>query len=209
MLSVIYIVCCLPIFTIGTATTSLYYSTVKCIRRDRSSLVKEFFGSFRRTFAKGSISSLIIIATLAILFYGRVYSLSLESNHGSRMALLYLILMILVGVVAMYLFPVLSRFQMKLSMMWKLAFVMSIRFFPITVALVVGSVGLVYLFIWFLPAPCILFVPGLWCLVISFMMEKALLHYMPKPKEDEDAWYYPTKKTDKQDNPKKDFSEKR
>ena len=38
--------------------------------------------------------------------------------------------------------------------------------------------------------PCVAFVPGCWCFIVTFMMEKVLLHYMPEPGEGEEAWYY-------------------
>ena len=89
-----------------------------------------------------------------------------------------------------YVFPILSRFTMKTVNMWKLAFVMGIRFFPVTAVVVIGTAALVWIQIYILPIPCAAFIPGCWCFVVTFMMEKVLLHYMPKPDEGEEAWYY-------------------
>ena len=46
--------------------------------------------------------------------------------------------------------------------------------------------------------PCILLLPGAWCYAVTFMMERALLGYMPAKEEAEkndqggvtDTWYY-------------------
>ena len=34
LLSVLWLICCIPIITIGTSTIALYYATVKVVRRE-------------------------------------------------------------------------------------------------------------------------------------------------------------------------------
>ena len=46
VISVVYILICIPIITIGPATTALYYVVVKLIRRERGYVFSEFFKSF-------------------------------------------------------------------------------------------------------------------------------------------------------------------
>ena len=46
IINVIYIICCIPVFTIGAATTALYYTTLKIVEDRGSSVVKSFFHSF-------------------------------------------------------------------------------------------------------------------------------------------------------------------
>ncbi len=53
ILSVIYIITCLPLVTIGVASTSLYYTVVKVIRRNRSTVIKEYFSCFKLNFKQG------------------------------------------------------------------------------------------------------------------------------------------------------------
>lgn len=48
-----WILCSLPIVTIGPATAALYYVTVKSIRHERGRLTKTFFGAFRSNFSAG------------------------------------------------------------------------------------------------------------------------------------------------------------
>ena len=35
LLSALWFICCVPLITIGAATTALYYSCVKAVRRDK------------------------------------------------------------------------------------------------------------------------------------------------------------------------------
>ena len=49
-LTLIYLVFCIPIVTIGAATTSLYYVSAKVIRHNRIYVCREFWISFKINF---------------------------------------------------------------------------------------------------------------------------------------------------------------
>ncbi|MCD8013095.1 MAG: YesL family protein [Lachnospiraceae bacterium] len=205
LLNIVFLISCIPIVTIGSALTSFYYATIKSIRRERGTVLGEYFGSMKRTMKKGILLVLELAVWFGLLYIGRRYS---QVNERPHMTVVYNVLMLISAAVAVYVFPVLSRFEMKLTNCWKLAFLMCIRFFPYTVVIAAGTAGIAWLQFYILPMPCILFVPGLWCLGITFLMEQALLAYMPKPEEgQEDAWYYDTGKPEKE-NDKKDNMQK-
>ena len=48
ILNVLWIVCSIPIFTIGASTTAVYYVTLKMVRDEEDSTIKSFFRSFKR-----------------------------------------------------------------------------------------------------------------------------------------------------------------
>ncbi len=201
LLNIVFLITCIPIITIGSAFTSFYYATIKSIRRERGAPLVEYFGSMKRTMKKGILLILEIAVWFGLLYIGRRYS---QVNERTHMEVIYNVLMLISAAVAVYVFPVLSRFEMKLTNCWKLAFLMCIRFFPYTIVIMAGTAGIAWLQFYVLPMPCILFVPGLWCLAITFMMEQALLAYMPKPEEgQEDAWYYDNEKADHEDGEKR------
>ena len=199
ILSVVFLLCCVPVVTAGSSATSLYYAVMKSVRRERGNILQEFFSSMKRTFKKGCVISIAMTVWFVALFYSMHYFKSLGTENGDAVMILYLIIICLSAGITMYVFPVLSRFEMKLGAIWKLAFVMSIRYFYITLVLVAGDALIVWALIYAIPMPCILFVPGLWCFIITFMMEKVLLAYMPKPEEGDDAWYYADNKKQKSD----------
>lgn len=190
MVSAAFIICCLPVVTIGPAATSLYYSVIKSIRRGRGTPVREFFSSMKRILGKGCLITAALLVWFAALYMGRRQALGTERESGQILAGAYMVVTGLSVCIMIYIFPILSRFTMRITGMVKLSFVMCIRFLPITAAVAAGTAVVGWLQIYVLPIPCVLFTPGAWCLVVTFMMEKALLAYMPKPKEGEDAWYY-------------------
>lgn len=188
LLDMAFLVCCLPVVTIVPALTSLYYATMKSIRRERGYPLKEFFSSMKRTLPKGILLTVLCLIWLAALFFGKI-RFSGADGERTTMSVLYGFLILVSVCVLICLFPVFSRFELRLTGIIKLAFVMSIRFLPLTVLELAGTVLTGWILVYFLPVPCFFFVPGLWCLALTFPMEKALQRYTPKPEEGEEQWY--------------------
>ena len=193
ILNLIFLVCCIPLVTVGPALTSLYYTVVKCIRRDCGSPAKEFFLSMKRVMGRGILYTVVLAAWTALLILIRDYGNAADTTVKP---VVYVcdILLILTTAFAAYIFPVLSRFEVKTGKMIRLAIAMSVRYVYFTIVIAGGTLALIYIMIsGIIPAPCILFLPAFWCFAVSFMMEQALLAYMPAPQENETAWYYPVK----------------
>lgn len=192
-ISALFLLFCIPVITAGSSVTSLYYATIKGVRRERGYVTQEFMRSMKRTFIKGAVLTVGMIVWYGLLGIGL-------SRAKGRMAAVYALFILMSICISVYIFPVLSRFEMKLSGMVKLSFVMSMRYLYFTIPIAAGTMLLMWLQFYVLPAPCILVLPGAWCFAVTFMMEKVLLAYMPPQQEAEengacggDAWYYGTK----------------
>mgnify|MGYP002587022224 CR=1 FL=1 len=61
-LGFLWILCSLPIITIGASSTALYYAMVKCIKKGDGYIAKEFFRSFRMNLISGTILWVLIAA---------------------------------------------------------------------------------------------------------------------------------------------------
>ncbi len=190
ILNVIWLLSCIPVITIGTATTSLYYAMMKNIRRSRGYPVAEYWSSFKRTFTKGCVFTVVAAVWLFVLHRLRLIVLAQETEYSIFLSRMYVVLMALTAAILVYLFPVLSRFTMSMSAMVKLSFVMALRYLGYTVLILAGTAVLAFLQFYFLPMPMIFFLPGAWCYVCTFMIEKALRKYMPVSEKDADAWYF-------------------
>ncbi len=189
LVNIVFLLCCLPIVTIGPAITSFYYATMKSIRRERGGPVKEFFHSMKRTLGRGTLLTIGIILWIALLWYGRRMVRAGADDAVTFPLVLYDVVIVVSVCILTYLFPVFSRFEMKTVKMIQLSFVMSIRFLPITLVVAAGSALVGWLLIFKLPIACILVVPGVWCYLMTFLIEKALLRYMPEAKPGEEQWY--------------------
>ena len=58
ILTLLWAVCCIPIITIGPASTAVYYVTLKLVRDEESYTVRSFFKSFKENFKQGSVGAL-------------------------------------------------------------------------------------------------------------------------------------------------------
>lgn len=189
LLNIVFLICCVPVLTIGSALTSFYYAMIKSVRRERGGPVREFMSSMKRTLGKGILLTIGIIVWMTLLYLGVRMAWTGAGETVTFTLALYTVAILLSGCVLIYIFPVLSRFEMRMAQIIKLSFVMSIRFMHVTAAVAVGSAALGWLLIRYLPVACVLVVPGLWCYAVTFLMEKALKHYMPEAKPGEEQWY--------------------
>lgn len=195
LLSILWVVLCIPIVTIGPATTALYYTVVKVIRRERGYVFREFFHSFKDNFKLGFITSVIYVVLAYILYVDYIYANSLKATNPNQAYLFFAgfnaITLVAIAVLA-YIFPVLSRFTLNLKGLFKTTFLMAMKHIFTTIALIViiGASGLVLSIV----IPAILFMPSLCCLLCSFLIERVFKKYMPVPDQTpeesgKDQWY--------------------
>lgn len=193
VLSIIYVLICLPIVTIGPATTALYYTIVKNIRRERGYPFREFFKSFKNNFKQGLILTLIFVAIYLVLFFDINFTATeLKGMQRNIFTGIFIGLTILVISINLYVFPYLSRFEVKLKQLFKNSFFLSIRHFPSTILMFI-IVVLGFLASLTIP-PLIMIMPGIVILLQSFLVERIFKKYMPDKSEDNyeqgvDEWY--------------------
>lgn len=204
LLGALFLGCSLPVITIGTSASALYYAVAKSVRRGRGYPVREFFRAFKRNLGKGIFLTVLLGGAAALLLYNRellqeasakgngiLPGISAGGTNGETLTLyvIYDGLLVLLAMLGVYLFPVLSRFAMKLGDIIKLSFVMSMRFLYFTIPLIAGLGLFIFLQYKFLPIPTVILLPGGYAYLASYMIEKAMKKYTPAPKEGEDAWY--------------------
>lgn len=194
ILSVLFLIGCIPIITIGTSMTALYYATVKSVRSETGYPVKEFLRAFKINLGKGSLLTVLLMTWTAVLYMNRAYMSTQVSGLALTMVMAYNVFFILTAGMMVYLFPVLSRFRMSIKGLLKLSFVMMVRYFYFTILVLIVFCAIVYLQIMFLPMATIFFVPGLYCYCLSFLIESVMKRYMPKPIDGDYQWYVFDKK---------------
>ncbi len=181
-LSLIYVVFCVPLVTIGAATTSLYYVSAKVLRKDRGYVWSEFWHSFKLNFKPATLMWLIFAAIYGLLYFN-LTTFNTSNAAGGYLVGAYIALAFIVTCVAGYAFCLLSRFNMNVRGILRYALYMSFRHFLHTLCflaiLFVAGFGIYAGFRVQLPI-LLLFVPGLGSFLYTFPMEHLLKKYMPK-----------------------------
>lgn len=187
-LSIVYVIFCIPVITIGAATTSLYYVAAKVLRHDRSYVWTEFWRSFKQNFAPATVLFAIFALIYGILYFNlnMVGITDAESEYGGYLAGAYIAIAFAVSCVMSYVFCVLSRFTMKIRQIFRFSLYVAFRHFLHTllllVILFVAGFGIYASFVAQMPV-FLVFVPGTAAFLYTFPMEHLLRKYMPKSEE--------------------------
>lgn len=182
VLSLMWLVFCIPIVTIGPATAALYYSAVKCIRFKEAGTYKNFFESFRTNLRMGAGFSLVFLVLAVGMYF--IYlaivgtlplteALTVPIVWGFLFFCVFLISVFLCGVI------LLSRFGYTFSKLLSDSFRIGFGHLPrvylsglIAVAALLLSIKFFYYQVWF-ATPC------LSILLISRLTEPILRKYTP------------------------------
>lgn len=109
--TVIWLVCCLPIVTIGAATAALYRIMFN-LKEDRSCALKVYFRTFRESFWKATVLWLLLLVCGAVLV-GLYFLMMQVENMILRMVILaiFCLLFFLVYFSSLYVFPLTAYFD--------------------------------------------------------------------------------------------------
>ncbi len=193
-LSIIWLIVCIPIVTIGPANTALYYATVKVIRRERGYLMREFFKSFRLNFKNAAVVGVLLTVIFTILILDLKISGTTISSLKINSVLfgIYVAIIFFVLGISTYVFPVLSRFDLNIKQLIKTSALMSIRHLLFTILMIlILLAGIVLVF----TVPMlIVIIPATVTLLNSLIMERILKKYIPQAEQTQedggkDEWY--------------------
>lgn len=192
----LWLLCSIPLVTLGASTAALYYTTVKVIRRDRSKVTKEFFASFKINLKYGTLATLFFAAVGFLLYLYTWFYEAMDANTFAGMMYFFSMVsaIVLFSITMSFFFPILSRFQMKFWKLLRLSFFVAIRNIGrailsallIAIGAVLGRLNVGFL----------LLLPALISLIVSFFIEPVLQKYMPRDAVGVDDWYF----EDKNDN---------
>jgi len=193
-LNVLFIICCIPIFTIGASTTALYYVTLKMAKNEDSHITKLFFKSFVQNFKQATgiwMIFLVIDSVLLVDFYvinrGVIETSIGGKNIGNVILVLSGVVAILMSFIYVYVFPLLAQFDNTVRNTIRNAFVISIKHFPYTIMFIAFTV-LPFILIYFVNTALISFfiMFSLAAYINAISLNKIFIQYMPKEEKAND-----------------------
>lgn len=145
LLNLLYLVCCLPIVTIGAATTALYYVSIVSIRSGDGYVIRRFLDSFRKNFKQATIIWLVLLCIGVVLGIDLFFWYRMGSGFSKVMFCISMVPTVVVAIIALWIFPVLSKLKGGIKTTIKNAAAFGVGyFFPYTLILIV----LTGVFIW-------------------------------------------------------------
>ncbi len=145
VLTVLWVVTSLPVITIGAATTSVYYITLKMTQDQEGYLVRMYFQTFAKVFAQATKAWLVLLAAGVVLFGDLFFCLQSSTPAASMLLAATLLITLVFLMTAAYLFPVMAWLDAGISRYFKAAFYLSVRYFGWTLLILVTGLCLLVL----------------------------------------------------------------
>ncbi len=165
IINILWLVCCIPVFTIGASTTAMYYVCLKMADNEEGYMFKDFFKSFRMNFKQGTGLTMMILAVLTVLGADLYIALHLSQNMISMQNYIRIPVIgaaILLFFVAEFLFPVLAKFDNTVKNTIRNAFLME-----------VSNIG------WFLLITCVnLIIPAIAVLLPQMFVDFGIVWFL-------------------------------
>lgn len=127
VLSILWIVCCLPVVTAGASTVALYYVTLKMAKNEESMIVKSFFHAFRQNLKQGIYLFLIFLAGGIICAFDFFFMSKVDSFFGAVTQALFLVLGICFTTMMLFAFPLQAQFENTIRGTLKNAFILAFQ----------------------------------------------------------------------------------
>jgi len=141
ILNILWIICCIPIVTIGAATTALNYVTLKMTKDEEAYIVKSFFHSFKQNFRQSTVIWLFLLAGYIIAVVDLIILRDWAFQFSDIIRYVVLALMLILTFITIYIFPIQAKFFNSIKNTFKNSFFISIRHLPSTIVMVLILIG--------------------------------------------------------------------
>lgn len=180
-LSLLWVVCSLPIVTLGPATAALYDSVSRCVRGGQSGPYARFFRTFQANWKVGIPAGLLVICAGWGLFqlHHALYLRALGRGLWYGVYFFFWVVALVVIGGLGYLLPALSRFELNLPQLLGNCARLALGRLPYT--LLTGVILVVSLILFYdFPLLSAFFLPCLSALAASLPLERVFRPFMEK-----------------------------
>ena len=140
LLNILWLLCCIPVFTIGPSTTALYYAMINLVRGEEIYVSQDFFRAFRRSFKQSMRASLVLLPIGAFLALDVYICYKSGTGIFTCLMVFFAILFLLWSFVTLYTIPLVAKFDNTLKNTLIRAFTLSIRNFSQTLMMLFAVV---------------------------------------------------------------------
>ena len=126
LLNVLWVICSLPVLTMGASTTALTYACMK-LRKKEGYVTKNFFHSFKENLGQATVLFLIFLAGGAFLAADMILGNQSQTMYGNLMRILAFVLAVPYTFTLVYVFAVQSKFVNRVPDTIRYAFLLSVQ----------------------------------------------------------------------------------
>ncbi|MGL6198382.1 MAG: YesL family protein [Lachnospiraceae bacterium] len=135
VLHLLWLICSLPLVTIGASTTALYTVTLKMAKGQEGYIVKNYFKAFKENFVQATkLWAVMIGMGVWLLFLIRVCMYG--GGAALKMIALFLVsLLFLWAITIVYLFPIQAKYENSTWNTLKNAFICAVKYLPYSICM--------------------------------------------------------------------------
>ncbi len=111
ILQLLWLICSLPIITIGPSTSALFSVTLKIARDEPVSVARDFLAALKSNFKQALVLGLIALAGAFIAYTDIVYALSLEGNMKKMFLIVSIFVVFIWLIFTSFSFPLQARYD--------------------------------------------------------------------------------------------------
>jgi len=135
ILNIIFLVTCIPVFTVGASMTALHYVTLRMVSGEEGSVTKDYFRSFRQNFRQATVIWLILLAFICLLTYDIRSTWNGEGYLNTAVKAMSVIGCAALVMIFLYVFAILAKFNNSVKGTIRNAAAISIAAFPKTLSM--------------------------------------------------------------------------
>lgn len=185
LLNILFVITCLPVFTVGAAITALYTMCFRLMREEYGSIIRSYFAAFKANFKQATVLwGLLLLAGVPALYY-----LSQALNQTGILqygALVFILIFAVVFMTGSYAFPWISQFENATAQALKNALLLSISRLPRTLAVL--AINLMPVIVFVINADLFVRISFLWVslyFAAAAYMNTGILWHVFKPYRDQ------------------------
>lgn len=186
VLSLLWILCCLPVLTIAPACIALYDTIARCVYGTEEHPYKHFFSVLKAELLRGIGITVLwgIVGFVLLMGYNVLSQMGKASPFANAYSIVYLASMLIpVGIFA-WLVPLEARFSHSFFGLHKTAATFALIHLP-TTGILLGLVVVAAILAFFIPV-LILILPGIVVTLQCRFIEKVFKRYLPEEQEGPD-----------------------
>lgn len=186
IVSLLWILFSLPVVTIGAASAALFYVTTRRIANREGYITSDFWQAFKVNFKRGTIIWLLVFSVSFMIIWNMLLAIQ-EPEIMGRFAPMILpaqvVLLLLVGFVSTFAFPVTARFDMGVGETLRTCFFMAIKhlFTSLSCVALLVTLVLASFLVW---EPLIFMTPGIYGMLASYLIMRVFKKYRPEMDKD-------------------------
>lgn len=146
-LNVLWLLCCIPVVTIGASTCAAYSVTLKLVDDEEGYIHKMFFKAFKQNFKQATIMWCITAPSIYLAFL--IWQVVTKGDNVNFLIILGAIIYTAIVVVTnLYTYPLIARYDNSLKNMIKNSIGICVQYFGRTLILIALIALEVFLILW-------------------------------------------------------------